>query len=339
MNTKVRSNPTLNSLLTNSATNSYLNCQKLYQLRYEEGLIPIERDSSLSFGSVFHDCLELWHRDRDLAKVLALIDSAYPNRSFDEVQKAIWHKTVAMMTVYAETYAKENFEVVALERTFEGPIVNPKSGRSSRTFRLGGKADMVVDWDVGLFLTEHKTTAQITSSYLERLWTDFQIILYSEYLSRMLKKPIHGVIYNILTKPKLQQSKGETEAEYEARKAGLIAKSKTGKTTAKRKMPESDEAFQSRLQAKLREPGMFHREVLYLSKDRFEEIRHGPVATHIVNPGRSEGVRCSFETPTIVFGTTDPAPISRFAAVEKTQLSSKICTPNELRTKSCCAAE
>jgi len=52
-----------------------------------------------------------------------------------------------------------------------------------------------------------------------------------------------GIIYNVLVKARLQQSAGETEAEYEARRAELIAKSKTGKSSAQRKLPESDEAF------------------------------------------------------------------------------------------------
>lgn len=84
---------------------------------------------------------------------------------------------------------------------------------------------------------------------------------------------IAGVLYNILVKARLQQGRGETEAEYEARRAALIAKSKTGKTSAKRKLPESDDTFQERLAATYAEPGMFHREMLYISRDRFETLQ------------------------------------------------------------------
>ena len=77
----------------------------------------------------------------------------------------------------------------------------------------------------------------------------------------------------MLVKARLVQGRGETEAEYEARRAALISKSKTGRTTAKRKLPESDEAFQERLAAKYSDPQMFHRERLYLSRDRFEELQ------------------------------------------------------------------
>jgi hypothetical protein len=38
-------------------------------------------------------------------------------------------------------------------------------------------------------------------------------------------------------------------------------------------LPESDEEFQARLAAKFRDPEMFHREMLYLSRDRFDILR------------------------------------------------------------------
>ena len=47
------------------------------------------------------------------------------------------------LAAYADQLAgaKEDFEVVALERTFEGPIVNPATGAQSRSFTLAGKVD------------------------------------------------------------------------------------------------------------------------------------------------------------------------------------------------------
>ena len=124
-----------------------------------------------------------------------------------------------------------------------------------------------------LFRSEHKTASNIDSGYLERLWTDFQIILYSWYIEKALSIRISGVIYNILCKARLQQSKGETETEFEVRRAALIAKSKTGKSSAKRRLPESDDDYQARLAEKYSEPGMFHREVLYISRDRFAMLQ------------------------------------------------------------------
>ena len=83
----------------------------------------------------------------------------------------------------------------------------------------------------------------LDASYLDRLWTDFQITLYAHYVEQALGIRISGVLYNILVKARLQQSAGETEAEFDARRAELIAKSKSGKSSAQRRMPETDEEF------------------------------------------------------------------------------------------------
>ncbi|MGE4285111.1 MAG: PD-(D/E)XK nuclease family protein [Phycisphaerae bacterium] len=251
----------------------FRNCRKACEYRYLRDLVPLERDHNLAFGSVIHDCLEIWHGQRDLEKVLEHIDQVYANRSHDDHQHADWHLATAMMSSYTEHYPVEDFDVVALEKTFEGAIINPDTNAASRSFVLAGKVDGLVKQDGQYFLLEHKTASQIDAGYLERLWTDFQIIIYAWYLEQTLGIHISGIIYNVLVKAKLRQSKGETEAEFETRRAELIAKSKTGKSSAKRKMPETDESFQQRLKEKYLEPGMFHRELLYISRDQFDELR------------------------------------------------------------------
>lgn len=251
----------------------FRNCRKACEYRYEIGLTLREKDPNLSFGSLVHECLQLWHGDRDLAAVLDLIDKACAGRVGDESVRRDWHLARAMMTGYAARYPTEEFVVVALEKTFEGPIVNPATGAASRSFVLAGKVDGIVRIGDDHYVLEHKTAATIDADYLERLWTDFQIAIYSHYVEQSLGIPITGVIYNVLGKARLQQGKGETEEEYQARRAELIAKSKSATTTAKRKMPESDGDYQARLAEKYADPTMFHREMLYLSEDRFEILR------------------------------------------------------------------
>jgi len=258
---------------TYSMWNQFRNCRKAAELRYLQHLVPLERDRHLHFGSLIHECLELWHGQRDLARVLDLIDRRCTARAQDEDQKRDWHLATAMMRAYAERYAEEEFEVFALEQVFEGPIVNPATGAASRSFRLAGKVDGIVRTGEEYFILEHKTASQIDSDYLERLWTDFQITLYAHYVEQTLGIPITGILYNVLVKARLQQSRGETEEEFEARRADLLAKSKTGRTTARRREPESDQDFQRRLAEKYADPAMFHRERLYLSREQFDILR------------------------------------------------------------------
>lgn len=258
---------------TYSMWSQFRNCRKAAELRYLQHLVPLERDRNLHFGSLIHECLQAWHQRRDSAEVLALIDRLCPSRLQDETQRRDWHLATAMMKGYTSRYPTEEFEIVALEKTFEGPIVNPATGAASRSFVLAGKVDGIVRINGEYFILEHKTAGQLDADYLEKLWTDFQITIYAHYIEQTMGIPITGILYNVLVKAKLQQGKGETEEEFHARRAELLAKSKTGKTTAKRKLPESDDEFQQRLAEKYADPEMFHREMLYLSRDRFDVLR------------------------------------------------------------------
>ncbi|MCE9636101.1 MAG: PD-(D/E)XK nuclease family protein [Planctomycetes bacterium] len=261
------------SVTTYTMWSLFRNCRKAAQWRYVLDLVPLERDRNLAFGSLAHECLEIWHRTRDLAAALDHVDRACANRAQHEEQRKTWHLATAMLRGYAARYATEPFEVVALEKKFEGEIVNPATGAASRSFVLQGKVDGIVRIGNDHFLLEHKTASVLDSSYLERLWTDFQITLYAYYVEQALGIKIAGVLYNVLVKARLQQSAGETEMEFEARRAELIAKSKSGKSSAQRRMPESDADFQARLAEKYAEPAMFHRETLYLSREQFDTLR------------------------------------------------------------------
>ncbi|MDP8228129.1 MAG: PD-(D/E)XK nuclease family protein, partial [Candidatus Electryoneaceae bacterium] len=237
-----------------------------------EGLTTLARDDNLFLGSVWHSVLEIWYgagdHDSKIEQATLLIDQSFPNRQTDTRQRRDWHLCHAMFKGYRDCYPEDEFKVLGVEMEFVVPIINPVSGRSSRTFELRGKVDGLAQLKGSgeLFLLEHKSAAQITGDYIERLPSDFQINLYSMALSRFLKLNIAGVIYSITCKARLKQSEGETEEQFEIRKAELIAKSKSGKSSAKRRLPESDDKFRARLTEKYRDPALFHREILYLSR-------------------------------------------------------------------------
>lgn len=264
------------TLLTYSALNTFRNCPRKYKNRYVDNLRPRERVEALSFGSVIHTSIELWYRSQNpalrLQECLAYIDDAFENRVADANQMAQWHLATAMMRGYADRYATEDFDIVEVEKEFVGEIRNPDTGRQSQTFRIAGKVDGIVRCHDGLYLLEHKTASTVDANYLDKLWTDTQIALYCYYL-RELGYPIVGVIYNVLLKSRLKQSRGETQQEYEVRHAELAAKNKSGKSTAKRQLPETDVDFQSRLAQWYSRTEAFHREFIYLSEDRLAMLQ------------------------------------------------------------------
>ncbi len=262
-------------ILTYSAARKFQVCHKAYHNRYLENLVPLEQDDALFLGSIIHECLEVWYKKKATgAEINRLIDEAYSLRDSAERQKRDWHLARAMMKGYCSHYDQEQFEVIETELDFRVPIINPRTGRPSQSFELMGKVDGLVRLGGEYFILEHKTAALITGDYIEKLPMDFQVNLYAIALGRERQIPIAGVIYNVIQKSKIRQRQGETEDQFELRRQDLIRKSKTGKTSAKRQIPESDETFQKRLESVYEAPGMYARETLYLSKadmDRTEQ--------------------------------------------------------------------
>jgi hypothetical protein len=174
-----------------------------------------------------------------------------------------------MFQGYVNRYATEPFDVVAVEKEFAAPLINPATGRRSRSFSMRGKVDLLVRMHgTGeYFIVEHKSAAQISGDYIDKLPLDLQVALYAHYLAQDMGIVVSGVIYDVVAKAKLKQGEGETEEEFALRRAELIAKSKTGTSSAKRKMPESDEEYAARLAEKYDDLSMYHRETLLLSQD------------------------------------------------------------------------
>ena len=220
-------------------------CRKRCAWRHIHGLAPVEKNTNLAFGSLIHNCLETWYQHHDFAKVLTCINQNYPNHLSDETERRNWQLAVAMMRGYVKRYEPEPFEVIALEKTFQGNIVNPATGGTSRTFTIAGKVDGIVKIDGEYWLLEHKTASQLTGQYIDRLWSDFQVTLYAWYIEQCLKTKLTGVIYNVLIKSRIKQKKGE-----------------------------GDSTFQERLYAKYQQPDMFHRESLLISRNQFERLRY-----------------------------------------------------------------
>lgn len=260
-------------ITTYSMWNRFLQCRKACDYRYNQHLVPLQVNPTLNFGRVIHECLDVWHSLRDEGYAWPIIEREIESGYPEENQKHHKQLALAMMAGYLRRYPSEIFTVIATEDEFHLPIINPETGAKSQAFTLAGKVDGVVEIDGKLYLLEHKTASSIDSNYLERLWVDFQTQLYCIYEGEKLGRPISGIIYNVLAKAKIKQGKGETEEEFRDRREMLIAKSRSGKTTAKRKMPESDEDFEHRLREWYDKPEAFHREELFVDKHSLQVIR------------------------------------------------------------------
>jgi hypothetical protein len=268
---------------------AYRMCRRQAYWRYVRKIVPRTAVAApLYFGKLIHSCLETWHGtqhptsgspDAALDRALAVIDLAIPSHPSDTPQHATWHLARAMMRGYTTRYPEERWTVLAIEHQFDAPIINPETGKTSRSFFMGGRIDGLVaetipelDDTERTFILEHKTAATIDANYLDRLWADFQTALYAVEIERTMNLKVTGVIYNVLAKTKLQQSQGDTEAEYQEKLAAACAKNKSGKSKLERRIAESDDEFAARLDAWYAEPTRFHRERLILGRDQLRLI-------------------------------------------------------------------
>ena len=234
-------------ILTHSATEYFQECRVKWDYRYNQGIVTSEPQTALDFGTAIHEGLEFWftHHLAQGAVDAGVSRGAELGLSVEELCKV-----QAMLEQYTEIYREEAFEVIEVEYVFNVKLRNPQTLRHSRSFRYQGKIDGLVRQDNAYYILEHKTTSSITDKYIDAIDLRAQIARYAMAMEEE-GYPIRGAIYDILEKPGIRMTQGETEEEFEARKAALIAKSKTGTTKAQRKEAETPDAFLERCREKV----------------------------------------------------------------------------------------
>lgn len=255
------------NLLTYSALATFRNCPRKYKNRYIDHLRPVEKQPALFFGQVIHQALTLYYRSQgNLKPAYEYIQQCFAD---DKPARLL---ALVMLTAYADQYSQDDLDVPALDVEFHGEIRNPKTNGRSQTFVMAGKANGIVRIRGELYLLEHRTASSAEELDHDRLWADTQAALYCHYL-RQNGYPIVGVVYNTLLKSRLQQKPGETETEFAQRCEELAAKNKSGKTTARRQMPETDEEFVARLKEWYLTHEAFDRVVFRFTEDRLSLLQ------------------------------------------------------------------
>ena len=265
-------------ILTYTMISTFLGCRRKYEYRYLKGYVPIEKSDSLEFGSAVHAALEMLFINQKTGERLEpafYADLVRSDCKIRGVSDELAEKAAALMNHYATRYEDDDdlFEVVDVEHEFEQPLTNPKSNYSSRHYRFCGKVDGIVRSrnDGKLYILEHKTASIVDDAYIQKIRFDTQISLYAAAITKELGEPVAGAIYDILIKPAIRRKGEESEEEFEARKAELLAKSKTGKTSAKRQLGETIEEFGRRCEEAVTDAN-FRREIVLFDTGQVDEM-------------------------------------------------------------------
>jgi hypothetical protein len=254
----------------------YLACPKKYWFRQIRKLVAlVEKTFALSFGSVIHECLALWHSTYVDDHVFDHIERSYPDRTTDADQKAAWHLATACMKAYIKKYGIERWTDVRLETPFSQRITNPHTGRKFKTLTFSGVRDgRITHPSTGNTVLEHKTTRWLTEDYIKSKWNDPQIFTYALQSEREEGITIDGFLYNILAQPnkKMAQRMGESEEEYLVKYADACAKNKSGKSTLQRVLAETDDEYQQRLALFYEKPEHMVRLEILVDRKQLREI-------------------------------------------------------------------
>lgn len=256
--------------ITYTMLNTFLACRKQYEYRYVRKIAPVFKPTALTFGACVHAGLESWLKFDNLPCAIHAMEcyAEKHNMPPDDLEKAR-----ALLTKYAAFWDedKDLFDVEQVEYVFKTKLKNPKTNRASRTTALCGKVDALIRINGELFILEHKTTSALDDAYLSRILIDSQISIYANAIAQVYGEPVAGAVYDILVKPRTRFKSGESEEQFEARKADLMLKSKTGKTAARRKERESLETFYERCLNDIDQNETFMREVVRFSESDLKE--------------------------------------------------------------------
>lgn len=208
-------------ILTHSRESTYKRCAKEAFFGYELGIRPDDTAKPLRMGGAYHIGLEGRSAGFTLEQATIAATLQYevlPKwANTDELvhEWMIERETVTqLLTGYYWRWSEADapgstdplgiIETISNEQVFMVPIVNPETGKSTPSFKSGGKMDQVVKLTDGrIALKENKTCSEDldpTSEYWARLKIDQQISNY--YVASQLKgQPVDTVLYDVTRKP------------------------------------------------------------------------------------------------------------------------------------------
>ena len=213
----------MKTILTNTSAATFRACPRKFRNRYVYRLARARQATALRFGSAFHLGMEVHGRGLPLLDPIAEATAGYeicPDWA-DPTEWAVERETLRQLLAgHFWRYSKDDLSYLAVEQSFEMPLVNPATGWSSHRFRLAGKIDGVVQLPDGrLAVLEYKTAGEDigpSGEYWPRLRCDGQISLYL-LAARSMGFDAAAVLYDVTRKPTIRLRKGETPEEYSQR--------------------------------------------------------------------------------------------------------------------------
>lgn len=216
-------------IVTNSELRTARACMRRHRLQYILRRRPRDVAEPLTFGTLTHAGHEAWRlctgdlEERTAAAIDAVRAAAAKSQGTDEPVNEYMLATVEeLLRGYAIRWADDGLTAVAVEQSFDVPLLNPETGHASRTFRIGGKFDGIVkSADTRLHVEELKTSAsdiEPGSLYWEKVRAlDTQVSIYIQG-ARASGYAVDDCLYTVIRKPGIKPLKATPEESREYKK-------------------------------------------------------------------------------------------------------------------------
>lgn len=204
-----------------SHAEAFSRCPTEYQLRHVFGVELGGYIPPLARGGAMHAaCAVLRERQgfddamqAAAAELAARGIETLPALSIEWETATVW----AMLRGYVERWNGSMVYTGANEVQFTAPLINPDSGRPSRTFELEGTVDGLLLRDGAWSLYEMKTTSDTLHETEAYLREGIQIPVYDELVHRAKGIELQSNVIDLIKKPVTRKRKADTPHEWAKR--------------------------------------------------------------------------------------------------------------------------
>jgi hypothetical protein len=199
-------------------------CMRRHHYAYNLRRRPLQKGEALRFGTLWHVGQEVWW-GHDGPPVEKLEIALVALRNELDVDPYALVTAEELLVAYTARWSSSPLRALAVEIQFDMPLINPETNAPSRTFRRGGKIDVVaVDGDEQCII-EHKTTSydiEEGSSYLRKVRAlDTQVSTYMAGAKSLGYAPTKCV-YDVVRKPGIRPLKATPEESKKYTKDGRL---------------------------------------------------------------------------------------------------------------------
>ena len=201
------------NILSHTRLDSFQRCRRYHHNAYNLGVRPIPTDE-LYLGSVVHEAVAAMHSGTAPHVSLGSVLFAYAGKieSSQTSERALQLEFEAvkahrLIEGWANQWFNDSLTIVAVERRFDIPLVNPETQQASRTFTYSGKIDAIVRLEDGrLAVYELKTMSDdlsVGSDYWKTKQLDPQIARYL-IAARAIGFDCATILYDAIRKPEIR---------------------------------------------------------------------------------------------------------------------------------------